>query len=190
MVRTNPQFPRTHSALLRVHWSRAGQPRESFGIVGEPALAVRDGALAALKDEGQAQGRVLGVQSEIPARGLGELSMCIFTRPLRVTKVDEQSVHTVTRGAGGKLLGKPPQPGEPYGDIDLSGAIQHVNVAVFAIAIETHRTAIAGRARSSQLHEKLVTWPCSPSAGAGIECLLTKMEKAPEHEACCFLLRG
>src|SRR5688572_1209231 len=70
--------------------------------------------------------------------------MCIFARPLPVTKVNEQSVHTISGGAGVELLRKPTQTCEPHRDIDLAGAVEHMDVAVFKIAIETHDTVVNG----------------------------------------------
>src|SRR5690606_9581038 len=101
-------------------------------------------------DKSQAQGGVFGIQSKVTAGGSREFSMCFFGRPLCVTKIDEQSVHAVSGGAGVELLRKPTQAREAQRDIDLSGAVEHMDVAVFEIAIEAHGNAVAGCRRSAR----------------------------------------
>lgn len=53
-----------------------------------------------MNDKGQAQGGVFGIQSRVAAGGAGERAMCILARPLRATKVDEQSMHSISGGSG------------------------------------------------------------------------------------------
>jgi hypothetical protein len=47
-----------------------------------------------------------------------------------LTKVDKQPVDTVLSRAGFEFLGEPPQVLEADGQVELSGAIEHVNVVV------------------------------------------------------------
>src|SRR5690606_20741804 len=115
------------------------------------SLTVRDSALPAVKDEGHAQRRIIGIQSEVAAGGLGELSMRFLALPLRLTKVDDQSVHTISGRPSFQLLGEPTQARKAHGYIHLARAVEYMDVAVFEIAVEAHETKVAGCQAARQL---------------------------------------